>query len=163
MAKNGFAMIEIRIPEGKIYKLKNLVLDYNGTIAVDGIPLDGCLDRLRRLSKQLSVHVITADTFGRVKEFIADPQFSLHILSPGGQSEQKGSFVQSLGADSVIAVGNGFNDHLMIKQAALGLALIQMEGAAAITLQNADAVFAGINDALDALLNVKRLIATLRP
>lgn len=155
-------MLEFAVPGLGDVRLTHLVLDYNGTLAVDGVPIDGCVERLGRLSEKLSIHVITADTFGKVKNYINAPRFSLHILSPGQQAEQKKEFVKQLGAESVVAVGNGYNDHLMLKEAALGLALIQTEGAATKTILNADAVFKSINEALDALLNVKRLIATLR-
>ena len=154
--------MEITFPGKTTLKLRNLVLDYNGTLAVDGVPIDGCLQRMLQLSDWLNIFIITADTFGKVENYINDPRFSLRSLAPGDQSEQKQKFVQSLGAESVVAIGNGYNDHLMLKEAALGLALIQTEGAATKTILNADAVFKSINDALDALLNVKRLIATLR-
>ena len=154
--------MEITIPGQTILKLKNLVLDYNGTLAADGVPIDGCLDRLRRLSGHLKIHIITADTFGRVRSVIDESRFSLIILDAGDQAVQKQAFVQSLGAESVVAVGNGYNDHLMLKEAALGMALIQTEGAAVQTLLHADVAFTSINDALDALLHGKRLVATLR-
>jgi soluble P-type ATPase len=59
-------------------------------------------------------------------------------------------------------VGNGRNDRLMLKAAALGIAVLQKEGAAASALAAADLVLPNITDALDALEHPLRLIASLR-
>jgi len=61
-------MIEIDIPGFGPLKLENLVLDYNGTLAVDGVLIGGVGERLSVLSKKLTVYVITADTFGNARE-----------------------------------------------------------------------------------------------
>jgi len=87
---------------------------------------------------------------------------ALTILEPANGGEQKLATVRELGPDAVIAIGNGQNDALMLKAAALGIAVIQVEGAAQAALAAADIVFPAITDALDALLRPTRLIATLR-
>ena len=61
-----------------------------------------------------------------------------------------------------MAVGNGRNDRLMLKEAALGIAVLQAEGAAAEALLAADVVAPDILAALDLLLAPEGLIATLR-
>ena len=61
-----------------------------------------------------------------------------------------------------MAVGNGRNDRLMLKEAALGIALLQAEGAAGEALLAADVVAPDILAALDLLLAPDGLIATLR-
>ena len=40
------------------------MLDYNGTLAVDGHLLGGVKKALTALSGKINVHVLTADTFG---------------------------------------------------------------------------------------------------
>jgi soluble P-type ATPase len=62
----------------------------------------------------------------------------------------------------LIAIGNGKNDSLILSQAALGFAVVQEEGISTKTLFASDVVFQTINNALEALLNPNRLIATLR-
>jgi soluble P-type ATPase len=62
----------------------------------------------------------------------------------------------------VAAIGNGRNDQLMLAAAALGIAVVQEEGAAIESLSAADVVLPDIRSALDLLLFPKRLIATLR-
>jgi P-type E1-E2 ATPase len=155
-------MIELTIPGRNPIRVEGLVLDYNGTMAVNGVPRAGCLERLAQLGKRVPVHVVTADTFGSVAQQLRDTGFALEILPPGRQDEAKAAYVRKLGLKTTVAVGNGANDARMLREAALGIAVLQVEGAAFKAIQNADAVFAHINDALDALLEPDRLVATLR-
>jgi soluble P-type ATPase len=159
-------MLTVDIPgdfHGGMYlSLAHLVLDYNGTIAEDGVLIGGVPERLVQLAEHLTVHVITADTHGSAAQKLAGLPVSLKILPPGAQNEAKADFVRGLGADQCVAVGNGRNDAMMLHEAALGLVVIQAEGAAQIAVATADIVSKSIEDALDLLLRPKRLIATLR-
>ena len=155
-------MIELRIPGKEPIRVEYLVIDFNGTMAVDGMPRAGCLERLARLAEGVAVHVVTADTFGNVTEHLRDAGFELVILPAGRQDEAKAAYARKLGLKTTVAVGNGANDARMLREAALGIAVVQEEGVAAAAIQNADAVFNHINDALDALLSPDRLVATLR-
>ena len=155
-------MIKISIPGFSDLELVHLVLDFNGTLAIDGALLPGVGKALRVLSKDLEIHVITADTFGRAASQLAGLPVTLTIAPAESQAKAKFYFVSQLGSDRVVAIGNGRNDREMLKAAALGIALIQTEGASAETLAKADVVSAGILDALALLRNPKRLIATLR-
>ena len=57
-------MIQVDIPGYRVVQLEHLVMDYNGTLAVDGCLESGVREALEALSAQLTIHVITADTFG---------------------------------------------------------------------------------------------------
>ena len=70
--------------------------------------------------------------------------------------------LKHLGASLTVCIGNGRNDCLMIEAAALGIALVQREGAASAAILAADVVMSDILDALDLLISPLRLIATLR-
>jgi soluble P-type ATPase len=59
-------------------------------------------------------------------------------------------------------VGNGANDVDMLAEAALGIAVLGSEGLAVPALIAADVLAASIDEALELLLNPKRLVATLR-
>ena len=155
-------MLTIDIPGNKVLKLSHLVLDYNGTLAVDGSVISGVRERLNTLAESLTVHVITADTFGKAAENLKNINCRLTILDKGNQQQQKADFIKKLGEQNTVAIGNGLNDALMLKEASLGIAIIQQEGAAFKTLQSADVVINNITDALDLLLNPMRLKATLR-
>ena len=155
-------MIEIDIPGWKKLRLEFLVLDLNGTLAVDGQLLPGVPERLGKLAGKLNIHVLTADTFGRAGETLADLPCELTILPAGQQDRAKRDHVRRLGEGRTAAVGNGRNDRLMLEEAVLGMAVIQGEGAAAEILPAADVVLTDINAALDLLLHPLRLTAALR-
>jgi soluble P-type ATPase len=155
-------MISINIPGFKQLDLIHLVSDYNGTLALDGVLLPGVADALKALVQHLRIHVITADTFGLAKAQLEGLPLSLHITPVKSQAQTKLDFVRRQGAESVVALGNGRNDRLMLQAAALGIALIQREGGAAQTLVNADLVCTSVLDALALLIHPKRLTATLR-
>ena len=155
-------MIEIEIPGFGRLRLEHLVLDYNGTLAVDGQLLGGVADALRELAALLQIHVVTADTFGLAAAELEGVPIELTIAPLENQAEAKLAFIQRLGVESVVAMGNGRNDRLMLKAAALGIALVQREGAAAETIASADVVALEVLEALELLTNPKRLVATLR-
>lgn len=142
--------------------LKHLVLDYNGTLAVDGILLPGVAEGLRALAEDLDIHILTADTFGKAAQGLADLPCNLAVLPPGEQDLAKRDFVRELGADQCACMGNGRNDRLMLEAAALGVAVILGEGAAGVTVAAADVVCTSITDALALLRHPLRLAATLR-
>jgi P-type E1-E2 ATPase len=155
-------MISIDIPGFGQLGLRYLVLDYNGTLAVDGQLLPGVADDLSAIAKQIEVHVITADTFGLAQTQLKGLPVSLKIIPIENQAEAKLDFVSKLGASFTVAIGNGRNDRKMLEAAAVGIALIQREGGSAATLGSADIVCTSIRDAVTLLQNPKRMIATLR-
>jgi soluble P-type ATPase len=124
--------------------------------------LPGVQERLRRLATSLAVHVITADTFGQARASLRRVECSLAILSQGDEHRAKARLVSRLGARRVACIGNGRNDRLMLRAAALGIATLQVEGAARDSIVAADVVARDIRDALDLLLQPRRLVATLR-
>lgn len=155
-------MITINIPGGKELHLRHLVADFNGTLAEDGVLIPGVAERLEALSAGLEIRVVTADTFGEARRQLEGLPVQVEVLSGHDHAKQKAEHIQSLGATSTVAVGNGRNDQLMLTAAALGLAVVLAEGAAVGTIQAADVVFGDACDALDALLDPRRLVATLR-
>jgi len=155
-------MIKIEIPGREIIQVEYLVLDYNGTLAIDGILIPGVEERLNRLADKVTIHVVTADTFGKAKRSLNDIRCSCEVIHGKNHQQYKKEFVSQLGAEKVIAIGNGLNDALMVKEAALGIVLIQAEGASVKTLMNADIVCPTILEALDLLHNPLRITATLR-
>lgn len=155
-------MISIDIPGFRKLELVHLVSDYNGTLALDGKLLPGVAEALSSLALNIHIHVITADTFGLAKAQLAALPIRLTITPVQSQAEAKLQLVSELGADTVVAIGNGRNDRKMLSAAALGIAIIQRESSAAETVASADVVSTNILDALELLHNPKRLVATLR-
>lgn len=155
-------MIPIEAPGWGKRAIEHLVIDYNGTMALDGHLLPGVDDRLALLSIRLRIHLVTADTFGTVADQTRHFELALKVLRGANQNQEKAEFVRRLGPMQVVAVGNGRNDTQMLKEAALGIAVIGAEGASPETIAAADVVCTDINDALDLLLAPRRLSATLR-
>jgi soluble P-type ATPase len=155
-------MIAIDIPGHRKIEAKHLVIDYNGTLAIDGKLIEGTRQLLELLGFQLAIHVLTADTFGTSKDELKTMNCRHIILNSSQQDKQKELYVINLGPENVIAIGNGRNDSLMIKKAALGILVIQQEGASGELMSVSDIVCLSINDALSLLLNPLRIIATLR-
>ena len=155
-------MIDVAIPGFRRLELTDLVCDFNGTLASDGVLLSGIRDRVSRLAKRLQIHVISGDTFGTARPQLTDLACEIVILPALEQAQAKQHFVDGLGRNGVVAVGNGRNDALMLAAAALGIGVCGDEGIAAEALQSCAIVVRNIHDALDLLLSEKRLIATLR-
>jgi P-type E1-E2 ATPase len=155
-------MIELTIPGKGILQLEHLVLDVNGTIAVDGRLVDGVSRALSALRDRLEIHLITADTHGR--QTVIDQQLSLRAerLTPGDEAGQKAAFVRQLGAQHCVAIGQGANDAGMLAAAAIGIAVQSREGLAVMALQAADVLAPDILGALELLEKPLRLVATLR-
>jgi len=155
-------MIEIDIPGRYNFSLENLLLDVNGTIYLDGKIIDGVKQRLQELNQKLNIYIVTANTHDNAGYLEQGLGIAPHIISPGREASQKLSLAKLLGKEKCIAIGNGENDALMLKQCAIGICVIGREGASAEAVQHADIVINDIKDALDLLLHPKRLIATLR-
>jgi len=155
-------LIEIQIPGYKNLQLEHLVLDYNGTLAIDGKLLPGVKDTLIELSEKLHIHIVTADTFGRVQKEVTEIPCELSILPKENQDTGKLEYVKHLGPDITVCIGNGRIDRLMLEDAILGIVVVQEEGAAVETIQLADVMCPSIISALELLTNPLRLIATLR-
>ena len=155
-------MIENIIPGFGGISLDHVVLDYNGTLATDGHLPSGIRTLLNKVAEHVELHIVTADTFGKVKSGIEGVRCKLSILSQQDQALAKQQYLQNIGSNRAAAIGNGRNDRLMVKEAALGIAVVGDEGNAMETLLASDIVCKSAQDALELLLNPKRLIATLR-
>ena len=155
-------MIEITIPGSGQYRFEHLVLDLNGTIALDGQIIEGVEDRLHRLSGLLSISVVTADTHGSASRLEEILGIKISRVEAGKEDNQKLLLVQQLGKEKTVCIGNGSNDVSMLKESALGICVLGREGASTEAMMNSDLMVPDINDALDLLLNPDRLVATLR-
>ncbi len=125
---------------------------------------DTTLALLKELSQRATLHIITADTHGTapiIEESLGGAAY-VKVVSGSNTAEDKKRFVQELGEAHTMAVGNGANDVEMFEKAALSIGIIGGEGAFAPLLAAADIVVTNIDDALQLLLEPKRMIATLR-
>jgi P-type E1-E2 ATPase len=155
-------MPAIDIPGRGHIQLDHLVLDVNGTLAVDGVLIDGVASALAKLARSFQIHLLTADTHGRQAEL--DQQLGLTAIRipPGGEAEAKAAFVRQLGASSVMAIGQGANDAGMLREAAVGVAVLSPEGTSVEALTASDLLVPDILSGLTLLANLMRLKASLR-
>lgn len=155
-------MIELTIPGRGPLRIVHLVTDVNGTLAVDGVLMDGIAKRLTSLRDRLEIHMLTADTHGRQAAIDELLRLKATRIQPGNEAITKADFVRELGAEKVVAIGQGANDSEMLKVAALGICVMSVEGVAVETLNSADMVVPDIFAALDLLDRPLRIIAGLR-
>ena len=155
-------MIELTIPGRGSLRLQHLVTDVNGTLAVDGVLIEGLAKRIRTLRDRLEIHMLTADTHGRQAAIDETLNLKSTRVQPGNEAGRKAEFVRNLGADMVVAIGQGANDAEMLKAAALGICVMSQEGVAVETLMSADIIVPDIIAAFDLLDKPVRLIASLR-
>lgn len=155
-------MIELNIPGRGRFQLEHLVCDVNGTIALDGQLIDGLSRSLMNLRDRLTLHLLTADSHGRQEMIDFQLNLKAFRIQPGNESEQKAAFVRRLGAEHVVAIGQGANDAEMLRTAQLGICIFSLEGTALEALTAADLVVPNIFDAIHLLENPLRIVATLR-
>ena len=155
-------MIALEIPGFGLVRLTQLVTDYTGTLTIDGRLAPGVGERLTRLADQLEIHVVTADTLGTARVELAGLPCRVHLLAPGEEAEQKEAYVLKLGAEGVVALGNGNNDGKMLQAARIGIAICLCEGCARSAAAAADVLMTSITDALELLCSSQGLKATLR-
>ena len=155
-------MIQFSIPGLGEYNLEHLVMDVNGTLAVDGQLIDGVAAKISLLREQLTIHLLTADTHGRQAGIDQQLGLSAVRIRPGGEAQQKAEYVRRLGSEKVAAIGQGANDAEMLAAAHLGLCVMSAEGVAREALLASDLVVPTILVALELLEKPLRIVATLR-
>ena len=154
-------MKTIAVPGWGSVELENLVLDLNGTLSESGDFIPGVVDYLEKLKSQsFKIYILSGDTRGTLKHVFQD---SLQIKSVVTRSaREKRAFVESIGAEHTVCVGNGNIDVEMFKVARLSICTIQAEGATTQAMLQADIVVTNIKHAFEILLDPNKLIASLR-
>jgi P-type E1-E2 ATPase len=155
-------VIEITIPGRGSYTIKNLVLDLNGTISLDGKIIRGVKERVAMLSQNLDVFLVTADTNKTAERLVRDLPITLNKIQEAEENDQKLRVVLKKGKNNTVSIGNGCNDISMLKESVIGICIVGGEGASAEAMMASDLVVPTITDALDLLLKPHRLRATLR-
>jgi soluble P-type ATPase len=155
-------VIRVDVPCSPSLELRIALIDFNGTLACDGTLIDGVADRLRVLSRMISIHVATGNTTGTAPQALAGLPVELHLMPEQRQAHAKRALMQSLGDAHTAVIGNGRNDREIVAHAALSIVVVGREGCAMSTLAAADIVCTDIRDALDVLATPARIVATLR-
>jgi soluble P-type ATPase len=154
--------MRIDIPGWGSVDIENIVIDLNGTIATDGrVPLE-VKEKIDSLSNLAKIYILTADTQGTANEEISGVKAELIKIPEEDSKQGKFDFLKTLNLEMTVAIGNGGNDQLILKEAALGIAVLGDEGVSVSAIKSADLVVKTIHNALDLFLKPKRLMATLR-
>ena len=155
-------MLEFRLPGQNPVKIFYVLCDINGTLSVDGQLLEEVAGAISALKSSLEFHLLSANTAGTAAEIASRLAVHLHVIEAGNEARQKGHYLQQLGAEKTVAIGQGANDALMLKEAALGICVLSREGTAVKTLNAADLVVPDILSAFELLQKPLRIVATLR-
>ena len=155
-------MLIYKIPGRENIEIENIVLDYNGTIAVDGNILEGVKELFLELENHVNMYVLTADTYGTVVEQCSNIGGKVLTFPKENAGESKRDIVKKLGGGNTMCVGNGFNDIPMFKESILSIAVIEGEGASGKLLSYADIVTRSIIETLEIILSENKIKATLR-
>ncbi|MBN1175022.1 HAD family hydrolase [Candidatus Woesearchaeota archaeon] len=141
-------------------ELNTIVLDLNGTLSVHGKIVEGVQSRISNL-KNLGFKIIllTGDQRGTAKNIASD--LGIEVLVAGTET-QKEHAMKKFDKDTTVAIGNARIDIGMFRHAKLRIATLQGEGIHPKILTNVDIIVTSINDALDLLLKVDSLAATLK-
>ena len=154
--------MRIEIPGWGNIDIENIVIDLNGTIATDGKIAPEVRKKITSLSELAKVYILTADTQGTANKEILGMNVELIKVPEENSKKGKFEFLSTLNLETTVVIGNGSNDQLILKEAALGIAVLGEAGVSVSALKSADIVVENIHNALDLLLEPKRLIATLR-
>lgn len=155
-------MISLNIPGFGKLEIENLVLDYNGTLALDGNLLPGVGRILKELSDDVQIHVLTADTLGQCEMELSGLPVTIHIINGSPEDKAKLDYVQMLGTDRCACIGNGRNDMLMLKESSLGIIISGAECMSMKAARSADLVATDIIGALGLFTHPVRMLTTLR-
>lgn len=154
-------MKTIDVPGYGSVKLENVVLDLNGTVTESGDFIPGVLDALEALRADgFKIYILSGDTRGNLGQtFDHAPGIEAVVTKT---AQEKRAFVESIGPEHTVCVGNGNIDIEMFKVAKLSICTVQAEGATTKALLQADMVVTHIRHAMGILLDPDKLIATLR-
>ena len=155
-------MINLDIPGWGNIDIENIVFDLNGTIATDGKIPPEVKEKINDLSEKAKIFILTADTQGTANDEIRDVDVSWVKIPGEDTAKGKMDFFKTINPETTVAIGNGDNDRLLLKEAALGIAVLGEEGLSTNAMKEADLVVRSISDAFNLFLKPKRLIATLR-
>lgn len=154
--------MNLEIPGREKIEIKDIVFDYNGTIAIDGLLIEGVGEYINGLANVVNFHVITADTYGSVEKALANINCKIVKIPKENQDLSKLDYLLNLGKETTLCVGNGKNDRLMLKESVIGIVLIQDEGVCVESLLAANIACKSIMDVFAYFKEPNRIIATLR-
>jgi len=138
-----------------------VLIDFEGTLAMDGRVHPKAKDKVNLLSKRATVTILTKSNREKVEKTLRKMKAEILYVAEGDSSQQKLNVLQRLGPHQTAVIGNGLDDGQIMEQAGLGMCVIGKEGSSAEAMAKADLVVTHVLDALDFLLKPLRQRATL--
>ena len=154
-------MITMERPGQEPLRIEYILIDFEGTLAVDRRVDPKAKDKMNLLSRRTKIYVLAQGQDQVAKEVLKKVTAEVVHLKEGESSQGKLNLLNELGPQRTVAIGNGLDDVAMVENAGLGICVISREGTASEMLEKADLVVANILDALDFLLKPMRQQATL--
>jgi soluble P-type ATPase len=154
-------MISIQRPGMESLDIHFVLIDFEGTLAMDGRVHPKAKDKVNLLSKRATIIILTKSNREKVEEALRKMRAEILYVTEGDSSQQKLNALQRLGAHQTAVIGNGLDDVRIMEQAGLGMCVIGKEGASAEAMAKADLVVTHVLDALDFLLKPMRQRAIL--
>ena len=155
-------MINVQIPGWGELAIEYVMLDFNGTAALDGKLKKDVKDVIDKISRYVKVFIITADTYETADAELSASSVTFIKVGKNASGEEKAKVVRELGPEKIVAIGNGSNDAQMLKEAAVGIAVMGDEGCSTAVLKEADLIVTDVIKALGLIVHPERLVATLR-
>ena len=154
-------MITLQSSSQAKLEIEHLIIDYEGTLAMDGRVHPKAKDKINLLAKRLNIYILVKGEQEKAEEVLKRVKAKIIFLKEPEPSAQKLEFLLNLGAPKTGVIGNGEDDVPMSKEAGFSMAIIGKEGGSGELIQSADLTFLTIVDALDFLLKPLRQKATL--
>ena len=154
-------MISIQRPGMESLDIHFVLIDFEGTLAMDGRVHPKAKDKVNLLSKRATITILTKSNREKVEETLKKMKVEILYVTEEDSSQQKLNVLQRLGPHQTAVIGNGLDDVRIMEQAGLGLCVIGKEGSSAEAMVKADLVVTNVLDALDFLLKPLRQRATL--
>jgi soluble P-type ATPase len=155
------SQLKVDIPGWGSVDIENIVIDLDGTIATDGKIAPEVKEKIGALSKLAKIFILTANPRGSANEETSGMKAELIRVSNEDSKGRKFDFLKTLNLEMTVAIGNGSNDQLILKEAAFGIAVLGDEGVSVSAIKSADVVVKNIESALDLFLKPRRLITIL--
>ena len=154
-------MIFIERPSQGNLEIEFILIDFEGTLALDRRVHPKAKDKINLLSKRAKIYILTKEEKEHAEEVLKKVKAEIIYLTEGESSQKKLDLLRQLGANRTVAIGNGADDVPMIEEAGLGICVLGKEGTFSEAIKKADVVFMNILDTLDFLLKPLRQKATL--
>ena len=150
----------IKGPNKEIINIENIILDLNGTLAVNGQVSEKAKQLVVEL-KQLGYKLvlISGDIRGNAKNVAEELDLDLYL---GTNSSEKAKQMQRFDKEKTAAIGNARIDIGTFENAKISIATLQSEGIHSGIINYVDLIVPSIEDALNLFIDVKSLEATLR-